>query len=366
MKLPEILSRYPRLSLAVYASLLPAFAEHLAPLGFIEPFVLQFAGPPSCGKSRAVQLARSVWGHPHSGPRTAGNNIHVWDSMSALKDSRVSHDIEKWFEGRSTAVLVMDGALPDPLSSWDETHPANGRMITLWGSPFGRIGVQGALDSDALGMAMHGYSGTLGPYIVEMVKRAPDEAKARWKALYIETRAAYAEKAAPYGAIQARLSAHLAGLAVSAQLAQALKPEFFTWDWAPSIKDAWTWLCLSRDRSNGATFALEMVRDYAGRNAHRLAVVGNPGAVPPVSGFIGVQDPEANILYLTRRWLEETFTEEGLDLQATVKEWMETGAAFRPSEDSRASWTVAVPGQGKVRCVALPLDPNPTSRRVPS
>lgn len=358
MSLPEILAEHPRLCLAVYASLFPLFAPFLGPEIMVEPFALQFAGPPSCGKTRAIQLARAVW---FSGICTKGcyppdGSTWVWDNCSHMNADRLRVELAHWFQGRARGVLILDGAIPDPLLAEDTDHPAIGRLITLWGSPFGQVGIKGALASDALALLIEGMGGTLGPFMTELIKRAPDEAKKRWRDLYLETRTAYQKKAAVYGSIQARLSTHLAGLAVTAQLCQALRPDFFTWDWGPSIKDAWTWLCLSRDRTNGATYALEYVRDYLSRNSHRVAHVASPGSVPPVAGFAAVQDTEAGVIYVTRKWLEETFTEEGMDLPAIVKEWQETGASLRPGSGRQSSWTVNIPGQGKVRCIALPLD----------
>lgn len=245
---------HPRLVLAVYASVAACL------LGVIpesKPFVLDYSGVTSTGKSTAMRLAASVWGFPEGdgGERSAGDMIANWSStmsnierraamsrnlptfLDDTKQVRNPDDVTRVLynivaatgRGRATAtgmqatvslrtILISTGERP--AVSFAHDAGAKARTMSLRGQVMrgGDNPTNGALSSWMLGESIAHY-GHLGPLIVKYLS----ERQAEWPAMrqwFTEFREAY-RPGTPGSGVLGRASDYLALLKLAGVIIEA-------------------------------------------------------------------------------------------------------------------------------------------------
>lgn len=371
----KIASRYPRVTLAVYASLVPAFQRILG----LPSFAVQWAGATCTGKTTALMLAASVWGNPQIA--MSRSLVHSFDeSMDQLVDTVFygrdlplivdglaiqkggdhsrkaqtilsgSHATQRTATRRFTPILLTAGvhALEDVTG--EESVAA--RSVVLWGPPFGKQNITTARDVAALRAALSIHYGHLGPMVVQQMLERRSEWIA-WKQAYGALVARFQERAATNGGVASACSVYVSALAAVADIVHSLLPDVFAWDYKPVIQDVWTWFLTNGPRRSKAIVARDYLLDWVAANAKRF-IVGKIEGRPPYGGYVG-RITDGGVVWISSAAVQELLVKAGYDPPAIYREW---GAAdWISNQRNDRHWKVQWLGRNHVRCLGLQLSP---------
>lgn len=290
---------YPRVALAVYASLSPIL------LGVVPEacgFVVDWAGRTTGGKTTALKVAASVWGSPEAiqswNTTAAGMEryaaLHRFVPVLADDTNQVRGDRERvagiiylvtGLRGRLRAsidglrasaelrtVLLSTGEAP--ATSFTEEAGARARTLSLVGLPFGQDSEEARAAGDRISCGVLDHHGHLGPAVVEWLLAHRDA----WPVLAVQWRARRDALAAGTGP-EARAAQYLATLETVAEwAAEACGLEVHAGALAEARKGAAT----SVQGTDRALSALNDVLAWLAANPGRLHVTGRGGEPPDV------------------------------------------------------------------------------------
>lgn len=376
------LAPYPRIMLALYASLCP-------PLLRLVPdapnFLVDFSGETSQGKTTTLRLAASVWGSPSE---RDGGLIRMWDSTATfiervgafgsdlpliLDDSKrakpgaiskivyaVSQGVGR---GRGTVsgvqvsgtwrtVLLSTGEAP--LTSYSTDGGAAARCLTLWGSPFG-LTSQAELAREVT-LGLYDNHGHLGPRALAWLQQ-PE--RADWVKHEYRSALQGWSRYTNGNAVAERAAAYLAVLEVAANVARQLGVPRAEGD---PLGDAWRAVANATEAADRATLALHDLHGYAVANAH--AFFGrhyanerdNTPKVPP-RGWAGAWSRELTWGYVAilPRVVKELFRDWKYDYEAVVTTWRDRGWLRTIPTDKGPAIPTVLDG-GRPRCLQILRD----------
>ena len=288
----RILQQFPRVRLAVYASLSTVLLAVLDTFNY----VLSYSGTTSQGKTTALRIAASCWGRPNEGlPRAA---IGTWDSsrvwierastvqcdhplvLDDTKRARRVEDISQTIydvtsgrgrgrgsvngiRGTGTFHTVLIASGEAPITSFTRDGGTRARVLELWGSPFGEATTgTGTIVTDLNQVVMENY-GHVGPQFAQYIVNSRTQWPT-WQVAYRSLRQEYAEMAAG-NSVAVRMAAHFAIL----DLTQALAAAAVCVPWSSSdlITDLWPTLIAETAEADQATAALRHVWSWAVSNS---------------------------------------------------------------------------------------------------
>ncbi len=349
-------SAYPRVALAIYASLATAILEILGAPNFVIdwPFVT------STGKTTTLRVGASCWGNPNE--QAAASLVGTWDATRVyierlstvlnglplfLDDTKraknpklVAQTIYDVVSGRGrgrgsprgmrrsgswATVLLSTGEAP--ATSFTEDGGTRARVLTLWGPPFGKADASTAPIVQRLDLGVRSNYGHAGPRFVRHLLDHRDEWN-DWRDEYRRTQATYVEKAGG-NPVAGRLAAYFAVLDVAALLAHdALN---LPWDYRDPVEALWSDLLHEATEADRAAAALAMVVSWAQANQAtfdgRLPVDRDYNARPPVQGISGrwENSDDWQLLAFFPHKLKAILSDGGFDADAIVRTWHDRG-----------------------------------------
>jgi hypothetical protein len=358
---------FPRVLLALFASLAPVLLEPLeAP-----SFVVDWAGPTSAGKSTALKLAASVWGNPGKG---ATSMIQAWDvtrtwvegSMAVLNGlplilddtararnpedvSRIVYDVES---GRTRGRGTRAGGLQAGLSfrllllSTGEARIVDlgrkkdggqfARALCLWGSPFGKQDPEiRAFVMNLTGSLLENY-GFAGKEFVQFVLQQ----KPQWPEWRARFRRLTAEFVATAGTdpVAGRYAEYLALLSITAEL--AARSGCLPWSEMKSdpIQSVWAELRGQASEADRAREALQAAYDWACANPQAFWSRYGSDRGAPFTGWLGLCDRSDDGLSVYRlsfvkHRLRDFLENQGFQPESTLRLWRDKG--FLLTEEGR-------------------------------
>lgn len=381
------LQEFPRVKLAILASM----AAPLLKLTGTPNFILDFSGPTSGGKTTALRLAASVWGNPDEAA-ISGSTIWTWDSTYVWRERAAStlcdvplilddtkraprrEDVAEFIyafsQGRgrgrgsvrglarqwtSRGILISSGE--EPATSFTGDGGTRARVITSWGSPFGRTDSETAAIVHQANGIIYSHYGHAGPRFIAALLCHRDK-WATWRLEYEQKVAEYRNRA-DADHILNRKAVFLGVLWLANCLAVEL--EILSWDLADPIDDVWNEIAQYTYESDRPTLALEHVYSWANSNRNAF---WHPQLVrhPPLNGWAGRWDFEVGqagsedelgkydwIGYFPNQ-LERILRVAGFDPDATLRTWEERGwlqitkgrRQYRARVDGSPVWLVAV------------------------
>lgn len=343
---------HPALLVGIYAAVAPAV---LGRLPDVEGFTVEWAGTTSSGKTTAMKLAASAWGHPgkiigswdstrvgiEARLATLGNLPIFLDDTAAASDPKiiegVLYDVTKGrtrARGTSTGSAqvsrryrtVMLSTGEQPITSFGSKGGARARSIVLRGSPLGEQSAAAGELANDIHFDVLGHHGHLGPLVVEQIlKRDPDALAA----MHRDLARSWAKRST--SPVATRMGSHFAVL----QLAGALienTPLGLGVDPEQVLSVIWDMVAPTFEDVDPAIRALQRVRgwmikhqsEFHGRGETRTS--GWSGSWRAGSDWKWVGFLPAAL----ERALGPKF-----DLDATVDAWSSRGWLVRESEDRR-------------------------------
>jgi len=358
----------PRMALAVYGALVPALQKILG----IPNFGIVWVGEPCSGKSMATGLGASVWGNPDpiedgaftllwaegrsalEGMVTSRNNMpYVLDDLRL--EPAVPFMVDSILAGRgvcqgercSWRTVLMTSA-PSPLEEMPGGLPLVGKLVTVFGSPFGAQGPNEAILANRMRCAIGSSYGQLGPEFDARVEAHSREWDT-WKNGYHAAVQIYAGTGGKRGGKGAAHGAHLAALATTGEILHSLFPEI---KGSPQklMDELWRWMLGNGKIASKSQEAWDIVRSYVAMKRKRIWNGSNP--VEPPGGWIGrsVEHDGYRMYYINEEVVETLLTGAGLDPLTIYREWaMEQLVEF----DKRISKQVWIHTK-TVRCIGFP------------
>lgn len=363
----EVLADHPRAALSIYASLGPV----LLPIIDGPPFVLDWSGQTSTGKTTTLRVAASVWGAPdlmRSWEATTvaienlagmlnGLPLLLDDTRRARDDDaiiKVIYDVAAG-EGRArgaklgglqatkrwSTIVLSTGE--QPITTYGQDAGARGRVVSVWGSPFE------AEDRDlvdGLTRAVAENYGHAGPAFVRAVLAHREEWGA-WRDRYEQVVADLAGDAT--SVIEQRRARHVAVLRMAAGIAEAYDVVGWT---APET--LWQSLLVSgagREDDDRPAAALHVAWDWAVGHAHHFLGMRPSMHGEPSRGWAGRWDrPDDNVAYLGRV-LRSVLEGQGFEYEATLAAWGERG--WIDTGNDKGNTKVVKLGDSRVRMVVI-------------
>lgn len=335
----------PRLAAAIYAAILPPLQKILG----APNFAVCWAGGPSIGKSTAAALGASVWGNPDPiGGTWVGLGAQGAAELQGIAQSRSDLPIILDDLGFKEAPAVLEAVLlgRGPLGvSWrtvaltsspgawfspGDGSALEGRLVMLWGSPFGAQGPEEAMQCAALAQGIQDHHGHLGPAFVDAILEHPGLWDG-WKRGYRAAVSLYAAVGAKRGGIGGRIGTHLAALATAGTILHQLMPQL-PGDPQALMDDLWRWMLTSGQAASRAEFALDLITQLARSRKRRMWSRAKAEANKPVpsQGWVGMEvtdlnDPVHIIHYIRLNIVESVLREAGLDPGPIYREWISAG-----------------------------------------
>lgn len=359
----EIARKYPRLALAVYASVVPAFLDLCTE---IPPFFVSFAGVTSVGKTGALRFAASVWGSPSDGED--GGLVQSWDltrtylerlatgtrGLPLLLDeaqrarrgrpgeSFVAQTIYDLTQGRGKgrgaptgiqqqatwrSVCLSTGE--QPLTSYSQDGGTRARVLEFWGSPWG--GRSPLVVPFERAIADH--HGHLGPRVIRALQSHADVRG--W--LAERFRAAVDVHQRGLGSsVETRVAKYVAALDVAMQVAaEAGLPRV-----PEAIAAGRAAIAAAGEGSDRAREALDIVRDWAIANIGNFD--GRHNARPLGPAWLGRWEPAERSPRILARALRVVLEEHGFAPDQVLRSWADR--EWLVSEDNRAQTRAYVGG----------------------
>jgi len=387
----SVVRQWPKVELALYASLSAPLLEMLrAP-----SFVIDWAGGSSTGKTTTLCVGASCWGVPDE--RDPLSLVVSWattdvgiERYAALLGSLPLFLDEskraKVVGGKSMAPEIIYALANgqgkargsktglQSVRHWRTVVLTNGeqslirmsrdgglagRVLTLWGSPFGGFNPAVA----GLTRSLSEHYGHAGPAFVRWLVDHRDKLP-QWQARLSELEAIYTVRLDHAGSgAPTRLATYLATLELCAELAHPALS--FPWIYVSPISrccDEIAGKSAAVDRSKEAldwvfSVAVAHQAEFCGRH------YGSDESVErsPSRGWAGVWssgDSWDSIKFLPS-WLEKTLTDGGFDYDSTVQHWADKGLLISSGDHSRRQLKTSIDG---IKCwtVALKRSAFPT------
>lgn len=210
-------------------------------------------------------------------------------------------------------------------TSFTEDGGTRARVLSVWGSPFGRQNEATGAMVNQLNLGIKRHYGHAGRRMVEWLL----ENRARWgdwKAEYRALAEKYLQKAGD-DPVAGRYSEYFAVLELAGRLAhEALE---LPWAYRNPIERLWDELMDGAQDADQALAALEYVTDWA--HAHQGEFHGRwegnlVGAVTPLHGLAGRWDKhDWGFIGFLKPRLKQVLAEGGWDLDATLRLWADRG-----------------------------------------
>jgi hypothetical protein len=362
---------YPRVKLALYASLTPPLLSILdAP-----NFVVSYAGATSQGKTISQRIAASVWGCPDE--RAASAAIGTWDAtrvwierasaaqndlpliLDDTKRAQRTQDIAQTLydvtsgrsrgrgsldgiRGTTTFRTVMISSGEAPITSFSQDGGTRPRVLELWGSPFGQADARTVQIVNALNQAVLDNYGHLGPRFVAFLIDNQDQ-WTTWQEDYQSLRQQY-ERRAGNNPVAARMAASFAAIGTAANLVH--RAVDMPWDYQDVVSELWTELTAEAPEADRAAVALRYVLSWA--HAHRDQF-WTRHALAPAGGWAGRweldgvrNDPNEGFIAFFPHKLDEILRAGGFEPVPIQRLWHDRG--WLKVEDGRRRFRVRLGG----------------------
>jgi uncharacterized protein (DUF927 family) len=251
IKLINSLMEYPKAIGMIYFSLMAPFIEVLG----VNNFTVDLASETSKGKTTLLRCAASCWGNPDGG--TEGRLVNPWESSAVWRERtavllrgiplilddtrpvRKKDEIGEFIyqfgngedKGRGTKVgtqgkrtirsILLSSGEANLTEYTQGKGGAYGRLISLWGPPFGS-GNQANFVAE-LNTGVREHFGHAGQKVVEFILRECEQWSS-WKEAFHEYRAYFNEKADGNN-LACRIGEYFAGLSTVIPLIHAALPE---------------------------------------------------------------------------------------------------------------------------------------------
>jgi putative DNA primase/helicase len=351
MRAMERVAQFPRVILGAYASLAPPLLVILE----CPNFILDWSGPTSYGKSTTVRAGGSCWANPDE--RAAASVVGTWDatrvwinSASTLLHSlplilddtkrcknpkdiaRVCYDVASGRDrGRGSkmglrrtgtwrTILLSTGEAP--ATSFTTDGGTRGRVLTLWGPPFGRADQTMAPVVQELNSAVLRNYGHAGPLFIQFLLDHQSDWE-RWRVKYHEVLEAYQAKAGA-DPVAGRLCQYFAVLDLTAGLAHAALE--LPWSYRDPVEELWDDLVAGAAEGDVALQALVMVVGWAKANQSSFQGREYRGQVP-LHGWAGKWEAHTSweyIAFLPHR-LTELLQGFNFEPEAVIRAWQDRG-----------------------------------------
>jgi hypothetical protein len=349
----ELLTPYPYVYIALYASACAPLLEMLNLPGF----VVDFSGSTSGGKTTALRVAAAVWGRPSESYPTAmysWDATKVWierasaficnlpiilDETKRARSKKIIRDVIYDFcqgqgRGRGSingtratgswrSVLISSGEGAATNCSQDAGTRA--RVLSVVGKPLGHDVKTGARVSEEVQILLAEHYGHLGRRIAQYLV-ANAEHHETIREVYRDTRTRYADGALT--AVSRRHAAHLAAIDVAAGIIHQLGVPTCDVDPFGYLIESQTIAGLDADRPASAlqdilSWCASNQRRFWGRHDHDA--YGNAKA--PINGWTGTWKAGDDWEYvgITVLTFHEKMDEIGHDPREIVTRWAERG-----------------------------------------
>jgi hypothetical protein len=364
------LADYPKVKLALYASLAPP----LLPLLNAPNFILDFAGPTSGGKTTTLRAAASCWGCPNE--KSPASALGTWDStrvyiercsavlnnlpliLDDTKRARWPKDVAqtlydvanghgrgrgslKGMQRAATWATVLLSSGEAPASSLTKDGGTVARVLTLWGSPFDATDEQTGQVIRSLHSGICGNYGHAGPRFVQFL--ADNRGRlGDWQERFRRVGTEYMASVGS-NSVANRMTDYLAVLSLTAQLAHEAMQ--LPWGYTDPIAPVLEELLGGAGEADRALQAFIVAVDwakahpedfYGGRRAHDRG--------QPATGWAGRWDRADDwtyIAYFPDR-VERILAEAGFESQAMIRSWNDRGWLLCNSDRARARLKVRV------------------------
>jgi len=351
-----IASEFPKVELAIYASLAPVLLEPLRAASFC----IDWSGGTSIGKTTTLAFAASVWGNPD--PRASDTLISSWDTtdVGAERKAAIMSGLPllidetkraRTKQGRSIVPEVVyaitngQGRMRGSKrglqvnAHWRTILLTNGetsiidmskdaglvaRVITLWGSPFnGNADVVSHLVREL--SANYGHAGRR--FVEWVVENAPAQ-QVDWQKRFRELHDIFtARLVADKGMVAGRIGEYLAVLELCAELAHEVLE--LPWDYRSPMSLLCDEIAGHSRTVDRPKEALQLVYQECLSREHQF--VGRPSnnAYRDVE-VLGVWETEAVTgkwvdLGVKRSFVDEVLTRGGHDIGPMLKAWRDRG-----------------------------------------
>jgi len=226
--------------------------------------------------------------------------------------------------GSWCTVLLSTGEAP--ITSFTEDGGTHGRVLLLWGPPFGKADDTTAPIVHQLDLAVRQHYGHAGPRLVQYAMQHRDEWGA-WRDEYRATQARYLARAGS-DPVAGRYAAYFAVLDMTAAIANAALELPF--DYQDPVALLWDDLIASATDADRAQSALDYVLSWArGHQSEfwgRQQTDGYGNVRPPADGWAGRWDKEKweYIGFLPHR-LKAILTTAGYEPEPILRLWRDRG-----------------------------------------
>ena len=367
---------YPRVLLAVYGALAAALLQILG----CANFVIDWCGQTSRGKTTAVRMGGSVWGNPNEA--SAASVVGTWDAtrvrinrasmvlhnlpliLDDTKRSKYPRDIPKILydfasgqdrgrgslegirrTGTWSSVMLSTGEAP--ATSFTKDGGTHGRVLTLWGHPFGRADETTAPLVHRLNQTVFNNYGHAGPLLIQFLLSHQSDWQ-KWRLKYQEAVAAYQEKVGA-DPVAGRLCSYFAALDLTAGIAHAALD--LPWAYRDPVEAAWNDLVSGAKEADVAARALSAVISWA--KVNQGSFWGRPQADRiPLHGWAGRWDSGSSweyIAFAVHR-LNELLQQFDFEPEAVIRGWYDRGWLLTDKNrrqkqvrlDGEQTWTIAI------------------------
>ena len=379
---------YPRVRLMLYA----AFAAPLLHLLGLDTFFVDSSGMTSTGKTTSLRLAASVWGQPN--PSQPGSMLGSWNASPTyierraalfngipilLDDSKQASDPEfvarmiydlasGQGKGRGTVaglrrserwrtVVLTTGE--QRLVDFTQDGGTRGRVITLWGPPFGASTRETSSLVSRLPTALETDHGHAGPAFVSYLQQH----RAQWDTWRSHWRAEvdrYAEED-DHNPVLGRLGGFLASIFLAAIIAH--DADLLPWELGDPITPVREDITRQGQEADRALAAMQDVASWAAANQQaflgRHVTDGNGYPKMPTGGWYGKwsdREDWEDIAFAPPR-LDLFLKQQGFD-KSVLAIWRDRGWLDTGSQPSRLTKRVRFAhddqrGGGDGRCYVI-------------
>lgn len=360
----EKVRHLPQVMLAIFASL----AAPLLQVFRSPNFLISFAGRTSSGKTVTLHIGASCWGNPNE--QDSASVLKTWSSTATwrervpailnnlpffLDDTKHAinrEDVAKTIygvaqgvgKGRGTTkgvakqntwrtVALTSGE--QPLTSFTEDGGTRSRVLSLWGSPFGKTDAQTGKLVREVDEQVKQHYGHAGPRLVQHVL-ANREQWDDWRGEYQVELSKFQDWAEDENnPFAGRMAPHFAAIATTAWIAHSALE--LPWDYSDPIEPLWDQIVREAAEANRGASALRYVMDWA--YAHQQEFYGRVTEDAPVtfSGWAGRWDRQNSTSGTTKakdewKWigfipsrLKDLLRDGGYEPESTIRMWKDDG-----------------------------------------
>lgn len=310
---------YPLALAGLYVSMLPPLLQILG----ADNFVWEWSGRSSVGKTTALTLGASIWGQPRLNldPSIVSSwrvtDVYIERMLATLGDlpmfmddtrtasTRMKNGIDPvqvvydvvsgTTKGRGTVTgtEARRGWRTILMSTGESPITGDTKMLGVYARSWAILGQPwGTTDPDTAALVLEIESvvgenyGLLGPLWIQRILEKREN-WAKWRNVYREIRDQYGTRGAVgvNGGIAGRLGKNIAALEMCANLAAALIPEIFDWNFKPMLEDLWKWAQSDGSGADPNLDAILGIRNWAFSNASKFYPRGKE---EPAEGWYGI------------------------------------------------------------------------------